>query len=35
VFREDIVQPSFSRDELLKNAPNKEDGCFSVPRIVE
>jgi aspartyl-tRNA(Asn)/glutamyl-tRNA(Gln) amidotransferase subunit C len=35
VFREDTVNPSFSRDELLSNAPNKENGCFSVPRIVE
>lgn len=35
VFREDEVNPSFSRDELLSNAPNKENGCFSVPRIVE
>ncbi|GMQ56872.1 Asp-tRNA(Asn)/Glu-tRNA(Gln) amidotransferase subunit GatC [Vallitalea sediminicola] len=35
VFREDIVNPSFSRDELLSNAPNRANGCFSVPRIVE
>lgn len=35
VFREDNVNPSFSRDELLSNAPNKENGCYSVPRIVE
>jgi aspartyl-tRNA(Asn)/glutamyl-tRNA(Gln) amidotransferase subunit C len=35
VFRKDEVKPSYNRDELLKNAPNKEDGCFSVPRIVE
>ncbi|GKX31672.1 aspartyl/glutamyl-tRNA(Asn/Gln) amidotransferase subunit C [Vallitalea longa] len=35
VFREDDVNPSFSRDELLYNAPNKENGCYSVPRIVE
>jgi aspartyl-tRNA(Asn)/glutamyl-tRNA(Gln) amidotransferase subunit C len=35
VFREDVVRPSMDRDELLSNAPNKEDGCFSVPKIVE
>ena len=35
VFREDNVNPSYSRDELLSNAPNKENGCYSVPRIVE
>ena len=35
VFREDVVKPSIDREELLSNAPNKENGCFSVPRIVE
>lgn len=35
VFREDIVQKSMDRDELIKNAPVKENGCFSVPKIVE
>lgn len=35
VFREDEVRPSMDRDELLKNAPNQDSGCFSVPKIVE
>lgn len=35
VFREDKIIPSMNRDELLSNAPNKADGCFSVPIIVE
>ncbi len=35
VFREDTVQDSYNRDEILKNAPEKEAGCFSVPKIVE
>lgn len=35
VFREDIVQPSMERDELIANAPLKEDGCFVVPKTVE
>lgn len=35
VFRKDEVKESMDRDELLSNAPNKENGCFSVPRIVE
>lgn len=35
VFREDVVRPSFDREKLLSNAPNQENGCFSVPRIVE
>lgn len=32
VFREDEVVPSFSREEILKNAPNQEDGYFLVRR---
>ncbi len=35
VFRSDEVQPSIDRELLLKNAPQKEAGCFSVPKIVE
>lgn len=35
VFRKDEARPSLERDELLKNAPQKEDGCFFVPKIVE
>ena len=35
VFREDVVKPSMDRDQLLKNAPSQENGCFSVPKIVE
>ncbi|TCK92888.1 aspartyl/glutamyl-tRNA(Asn/Gln) amidotransferase subunit C [Natranaerovirga hydrolytica] len=35
VFREDIKKESLNRDELLKNAPSKQNGCFSVPKIVE
>ena len=32
VFREDEVVPSYSRDEILKNAPCQEDGYFLVKR---
>lgn len=35
VFREDRVQPSMDREKLLANAPNQENGCFSVPKVVE
>ena len=35
VFREDIVGPSFPREQILANAPAQEDGCFKVPKIVE
>ncbi|MBR2785016.1 MAG: Asp-tRNA(Asn)/Glu-tRNA(Gln) amidotransferase subunit GatC [Clostridia bacterium] len=35
VFREDIQQPSYDRELILKNAPSKDAGCVSVPKVVE
>ena len=35
VFREDQVQPSLSVDEVLRNAPDRYDEFFRVPRIVD
>lgn len=35
VFREDVARPSTDREKLLSNAPNQENGCFSVPKVVE
>ena len=35
VMREDKVRPSFSRDEIMMNAPEKERGFFRVPKIIE
>ncbi len=35
VFRGDEVQPSYPREELLKNAIDVADGCFKVPQTVE
>lgn len=35
VFREDEVRESMDREAILKNAPEKKDGCFVVPRTVE
>jgi aspartyl-tRNA(Asn)/glutamyl-tRNA(Gln) amidotransferase subunit C len=35
VFREDVVEPSLPVDEALRNAPEREDDRFKVPRIVE
>lgn len=35
VFRKDEVKPSYKREELIENAPDKQAGCFAVPRIVE
>ncbi len=35
VFREDIAKPSLPRDAATKNAPEKRDGNFIVPQIVD
>ncbi|HHU64407.1 MAG TPA: Asp-tRNA(Asn)/Glu-tRNA(Gln) amidotransferase subunit GatC [Clostridiales bacterium] len=35
VMREDKVEQSMGRELLMQNAPEEEDGCFKVPRIVE
>lgn len=35
VFREDEVINQDDREELLRNAPKKKDGCFVVPKTVE
>lgn len=35
VLREDTVQPSMDRAELLKNAPEADGETFLVPRAVE
>ena len=35
VFRKDEVLPSYDREEILKNAPSKDAGCVSVPKVVE
>ena len=35
VFREDEVKCSFKREDILKNAPSAEAGCFTVPLVVE
>ncbi|MFQ5427781.1 MAG: Asp-tRNA(Asn)/Glu-tRNA(Gln) amidotransferase subunit GatC [Thermodesulfobacteriota bacterium] len=35
VLREDVVTPSLRRKNALQNAPEKDHGCFKVPRIIE
>jgi len=35
VMREDVARPSLSRDKATQNAPEKRDGNFIVPQIVE
>ncbi len=35
VLREDVAKESYDREEILRNAPTKESGCISVPKVVE
>ena len=34
VFREDIVEESFGVEDILSNAPDREDDYFKVPSIL-
>lgn len=34
VFRDDEVKPSVPRGEALKNAPDKNDSFFKVPKVI-
>ena len=34
VWREDIVEPSLSPEEILKNAPERQGNFFRVPKII-
>ncbi len=34
-LREDVVIPSYSQNQIIKNAPQSEDGAFLVPTTVE
>ena len=34
VFRDDEVMPSVTREEALKNAPNKNESFFKVPKVI-
>lgn len=34
VLREDVVKPSISREEFLKNAPQSERGYIKVPTVL-
>lgn len=33
-WREDVVVPSFSRDDLLTSCPHKEDAYLCVPKVI-
>lgn len=35
VLRKDSEPVKFDTEQLLKNAPEKADACFSVPKVVE
>jgi len=35
MFRADVVKPSLSQGDILRNVPEKAKGCFKVPRIIE
>ncbi len=35
VFREDVIKNGDDRDSILKNAPERKDGAFKVPKTVE
>ena len=34
-FREDAVHPFGQKEEILRNAPDREEDFFRVPRIIE
>jgi aspartyl-tRNA(Asn)/glutamyl-tRNA(Gln) amidotransferase subunit C len=34
VFREDVVKPSLDREEALKNAPDRSELFFKVPKVI-
>jgi aspartyl-tRNA(Asn)/glutamyl-tRNA(Gln) amidotransferase subunit C len=34
VLREDVVEPSLPQDDVLANAPFKEDGFIKAPRVM-
>jgi len=34
VMREDVVEPSLPRDEVLRNAAAQEDGFIRAPRVM-
>ena len=35
VFREDEKKAAYDREKILYNAPDKDEGAFRVPKIVE
>lgn len=34
VFRKDEIMQGLDRDELLQNAPEKQEGMFKIPKVI-
>ena len=34
VFRRDVIGPSLSQEEALRNAPSSDRGHFTVPKVI-
>ncbi|MHB8339216.1 MAG: Asp-tRNA(Asn)/Glu-tRNA(Gln) amidotransferase subunit GatC [Ignavibacteriaceae bacterium] len=34
VFRDDVVKPSITTEEALKNAPDNDESFFKVPKVI-
>lgn len=34
VMREDVIEPSLPQEDVLRNAPAKEDGFIKAPRVM-
>ena len=34
ILREDVVEPSLPQEEVLRNAPAREDGFIKAPRVM-
>lgn len=35
IFRDDVIRPSMSRDEFLKNTPHHEGNFVRIPRVFD
>ena len=35
VFRPDAIRPTWTADQALNNAPNRHDGFFRVPKVLD
>ena len=35
VMRDDVPQPSISNEKALQNAPEQDEGCFKVPKVIQ